>query len=38
MIDARQVLGKQGEEVAERFLKQKGYKLIERNRLDEACS
>jgi putative endonuclease len=31
MIDARQVLGKQGEEVAERFLKQKGYKLVERN-------
>jgi putative endonuclease len=31
MTDARQVLGKQGEEVAERFLRKKGYKLVERN-------
>jgi putative endonuclease len=29
--DARQVLGKEGERVAERFLKKKGYKLVERN-------
>ena len=31
MTDARQVLGQQGEEVAERFLRKKGYKLVERN-------
>ncbi len=29
--DARQVLGREGERVAERFLKKKGYKLVERN-------
>jgi len=29
--NARQVLGKEGELVAERFLKNKGYKLVERN-------
>jgi putative endonuclease len=31
MINLRQVLGKQGEEVAERYLMKKGYKLVERN-------
>ena len=31
MSDARQVFGRRGEEVAERFLKQKGYKLVTRN-------
>jgi putative endonuclease len=29
--NAKQVLGKEGELVAERFLKKKGYKLVERN-------
>lgn len=29
--NARQVLGKEGERIAERFLKKKGYKLVERN-------
>ena len=29
--NARQALGKEGERVAERFLKGKGYKLVERN-------
>jgi putative endonuclease len=31
MINARQVLGRLGEEVAERFLRKKGYKLVARN-------
>lgn len=29
--NAKQVLGKQGERVAEQYLKKKGYKLVERN-------
>jgi len=29
--NAKQVLGKEGELIAERFLKKKGYKLVERN-------
>jgi putative endonuclease len=29
--NARQVLGKEGERIAEQFLKKKGYKLVERN-------
>lgn len=31
MINPRQILGKQGEELAEHYLLKKGYKLIERN-------
>jgi putative endonuclease len=31
MTDARQILGRQGEDIAERFLRQKGYKLVARN-------
>lgn len=31
MNNAKQVLGKQGERIAERYLKRKGYKLVERN-------
>jgi putative endonuclease len=31
MINTRQVLGRLGEEVAERFLRKKGYKLVARN-------
>jgi putative endonuclease len=31
MSDARQVLGRQGEQVAERFLTRKGYRVVERN-------
>ena len=31
MINRRQVLGRQGEAVAERYLMKKGYKLVERN-------
>jgi len=29
--NARQVLGKEGERIAEQYLKRKGYKLVERN-------
>jgi len=29
--NAKQLLGKEGERIAERYLKKKGYKLIERN-------
>jgi len=29
--NAKQVLGKEGERIAERYLKEKGYKLVERN-------
>jgi len=29
--NAKQVLGKEGERIAEQYLKEKGYKLIERN-------
>jgi len=31
MYNARQVLGQEGERVAEQYLKKKGYKLVERN-------
>ena len=29
--NARQIFGKQGEQLAEQFLKKKGYKIVERN-------
>lgn len=29
--NAKQIFGKRGEELAERFLKKKGYKIVERN-------
>ena len=31
VANARQVFGKQGEHLAEQFLKKKGYKIVERN-------
>ena len=31
MAKHRQILGREGEEIAERFLKRKGYRLVERN-------
>jgi putative endonuclease len=31
VANAKQIFGKQGEQLAERFLKKKGYKIVERN-------
>ena len=31
MSDARQIFGRQGEEIAERFLRKKGYAVVQRN-------
>lgn len=31
MSNTKQILGREGEKVAERYLKRKGYKLVERN-------
>ncbi len=31
MQNSKQILGKEGERIAERYLKSKGYKLVERN-------
>ena len=31
MFNAKQLLGKEGEKIAEHYLKNKGYKLVERN-------
>ncbi len=31
MQNSKQILGKEGERIAERYLKRKGYKLVERN-------
>ena len=31
VVNAKQLLGKEGEKIAERYLQKKGYKLVERN-------